>query len=324
MENDIILLNVISIIILFFLSSLIAKSLNLYDIPNKRKIHVRPVPIVGGLIIYFIVFLNFIIFDYVNFYILLLSSFYFIIGLIDDAKKISANLRLVFLSIITLIFLNYFNQFNIKFLHFEGLGKIYLEGYSIILTVLCILLFQNAMNMIDGLNGLSGSIFLIILIFILTRAGVEQDYLLISILLIIFLAFNLNNKVFLGDSGIYFLSVYLALNLINISNNDIIYTEEIFLIMMLPGIDMLRLFIVRILNKKNPFKPDKHHLHHLLNNRLNSNIKTLLVLLLIYSIPIFLSLITKVETLYLIIFGLMSYFILTYYLKGFKFYKNKK
>ena len=77
------------------------------------------------------------------------------------------------------------------------------------------------------------------------------------------------------------ISVYLALNLINISNNDIIYTEEIFLIMMLPGIDMLRLFIIRITNKKNPFKPDKHHLHHLLSNKLNSNIKTLLVLLLI-------------------------------------------
>tara|TARA_Y100000591_G_C21835285_1_gene702099 strand:+ start:173 stop:1147 length:975 start_codon:yes stop_codon:yes gene_type:complete len=324
MVNNIILFNFIFIIILFFSSNLIAKLLNLYDIPDKRKIHKIPIPIVGGLVIYFTVFLNFIIFDYINFYILLLSSFYFIIGLIDDAKKISANLRLVSLSIITFIFLNYFNQFSIKFLHIEGLGKIYLGGYSIIFTVLCILLFQNAMNMIDGLNGLSGSIFLIILIFILTKAGLEQDYLLLSILLLIFLAFNLNNKVFLGDSGIYFLSVYLALSLINISNNDIIYTEEIFLIMMLPGIDMLRLFIIRITNKKNPFKPDKHHLHHLLSNKFNSNIKTLLVLLLIYSVPIYLSLITEIETFYLIIFGLISYFILTYYLKGFKFYKNKK
>ena len=325
MEINIIFFNIFFTSILFFFLKPIAIILKLYDIPNKRKIHKDPVPLVGGLFIYFIVLLNFITFKNFNIYILTLSSLYFIIGLIDDAKKISAILRLFILSIITLIFLKYFEQFNIEFLHFFGLGKIYLYNYSIAFTALCILLFQNAMNMIDGLNGLAGGIFSIILIFILAKTGYSNDQFLIMIfLLIFFLVFNLNNKLFLGDAGIYFLSAYLALNIIDMSNNNLIYSEEIFLIMMIPGIDMFRLFIIRIINKKNPFNPDKFHLHHLFYKKFNSNTKSLIGLILVYGLPIFASIITHINTFYLILFGIISYFIVTYYLKGFTAYNKKK
>jgi UDP-GlcNAc:undecaprenyl-phosphate GlcNAc-1-phosphate transferase len=43
--------------------------------------------------------------------------------------------------------------------------------------------------------------------------------------------------------------------------------KEIFILLMIPGIDMLRVFLHRLYNKKNPFKPDKNHLHHFLLNR---------------------------------------------------------
>ena len=70
--------------------------------------------------------------------------------------------------------------------------------------------------------------------------------------------FNYNNKLFLGDSGIYLLSSFIAFNVLNLYNlNKQIIPEEIFIIMMVQGIDMLRLFIQRLLNKQNPFYGDK-------------------------------------------------------------------
>ena len=70
--------------------------------------------------------------------------------------------------------------------------------------MLCVLLFQNAMNMIDGINGQSGLIFLIILLFLLKKIGLNYELLLLISLIIIFIFFNLRNKIFLGDAGIYF------------------------------------------------------------------------------------------------------------------------
>ena len=325
MENNILIFNIFFITSIFFFLEPIAKSLNLYDIPEKRKIHSKPVPLIGGLIIFVIIFLNYLIFKNINIYVFGLSAIYFIVGLVDDAKKISAILRLAILSLATLIYLNLIDNFKITFLNFEEIGKIYIGKYSLFFSVLCILLFQNAMNMIDGLNGLSGSIFLLITIFILSKTGFNIELLLIVILLIIFLIFNLSNRVFLGDAGIYFLSAYLAINLITISNDNLIYSEEIFLIMMVPGIDMLRLFIIRILNKKNPFKPDKFHLHHLVQNKLKSNFKTLIFLLLLYGSPVILAIFSQISTVLLVISGAILYFLTIYNLKGLNFpvKKNK-
>ncbi|MDC3037769.1 undecaprenyl/decaprenyl-phosphate alpha-N-acetylglucosaminyl 1-phosphate transferase [Candidatus Pelagibacter sp.] len=327
MENNILIFNIFLIILIFFFVEPISKSLNLYDIPEKRKIHSQPVPLIGGLIIFFVIFLNYLILKNINIYIFGLSAIYFIVGLIDDAKKISAVLRLSILSLATILYLNIIDDFKITFLNFEQeeIGKIYIGKYSLFFSVLCILLFQNAMNMIDGLNGLSGSIFLLITIFILSKTGLNTELLLIVILLIIFLIFNLSNRVFLGDAGIYFLSTYLAINIIMISNNDLIYSEEIFLIMMVPGIDMFRLFVLRILNKKNPFKPDKFHLHHLVQNKFKSNLKTLIFLLLLYGTPVLLAIFTQIKTIMLIISGAILYFLTIYNLKGLNFSikKNK-
>ena len=147
--------------------------------------------------------------------------------------------------------------------------------------------------------------------------------LLIS-LIIIFIFFNLRNKIFLGDAGIYFLSSFLAFNVILISNENLIYSEEIFLIMMLPGLDMLRLFIIRIINKKNPFKPDTFHIHHLVSKKLKSKLKTLFLIISIYLIPILLSEFTSIKKLSLVIFGLFCYLLTIYYFNGFKIYDQKK
>ena len=324
MENNYIIFNFFLTLIIFFYLKPISKIINIFDKPDKRKIHKNPIPAIGGIIIFFILLINLIIFNNLEKEIFLLASLFMLIGIIDDAIKISANIRLLILSILSFVFLSYFKDFNIEFLHVENIGKINLNNYSIFFTVLSLLLFQNAMNMIDGINGLSGSIFLIIFIFIATKMNFNSIFVLLIFVIIIFLIFNIMNKIFMGDAGIYFLSMLSGLIIIDMSNNDLIYSEEIFLLMMLPGIDMLRLFIYRIINKKNPFKPDRFHIHHLLQHKLKSNIKTFLLIIIIYGFPIFIKMATNFNTFYLIVAQLLIYIIIIYLVRDTMFYDKKK
>ena len=324
MENNYIIFNFFLTLIIFFCLKPISKIINIFDKPDKRKIHKNPIPAIGGIIIFFILLINLIIFNNLEKEIFLLASLFMLIGIIDDAIKISANIRLIILSILSFVFLSYFKDFNIEFLHVENIGKINLNNYSIFFTVLSLLLFQNAMNMIDGINGLSGSIFLIIFIFIATKIGFSSFFILIIFVIIIFLIFNIMNKIFMGDAGIYFLSILSGLIIIDMSNNNLIYSEEIFLLMMLPGIDMLRLFFLRIINKKNPFNPDKLHIHHMLFNKLKSKAKTVLTIIMIYGFPILLKISLDFKTLYLIITQLLFYLIIFYLIRDVTFYDKKK
>ena len=323
MEVDYIFLNLLLISTLFIFNKPISNIVKISDFPEKRKSQKKPIPLIGGFIIYLIVLFNFLYFKNVNEKIFYLSSIFFIIGLLDDKFKLSPNIRLIILTICSIIFLYKFPYFNINFLHFENFGKIYFYSQTtVIFTVLCLLLFQNSMNMIDGINGLSGSIFLILFLFILIKSGFEPIYLTIIFCLLIFLIFNFKNKFFMGDSGIYFLSIFFGLNIITISNDNIIYTEEIFLIMMIPGIDMLRLFIIRIKNKKNPFKPDRLHIHHLIENKTKSKLKTLFIIISIIYIPILLMTFVNINTNYLILFSIFLYSVVIYKIGGLSFIKK--
>ena len=107
MEFNLIVLNIFFALIFFFFLDKISKFTQLYDLPNSRKIHKKPIPLIGGLILYIIILINFLIFRNITFEILMISTGYFFIGFIDDAKKISASFRLIVLSIITYIF-NFF------------------------------------------------------------------------------------------------------------------------------------------------------------------------------------------------------------------------
>ena len=75
----------------------------------------------------------------------------------------------------------------------------------------------------------------------------------------------------MGDSGVYLIVIFLSTSIISAYKSelsDIKSVEEIFLLFLLPGIDMFRIFLERILNKKSPFKADKNHFHHLLKNKI--------------------------------------------------------
>ena len=270
------------------------------DTPDKkRKFHSKPILISGGLILAINVFLlililfNFKIIDLnqINsiFNIFFFSIIFFIFGFIDDKFDINAWIKFILMIIILLILFNYDNSFLIKELRFSFLDhSINLGKYSIFITLLCYLLFINAFNMFDGIN-LQSSIFSfsLILFFIYANFLVEINFLFLPSIFL-FLYLNYSNKSFLGDGGCYLLSFMLgSYSIISYNNSIINHCDIIFILMILPGFDMLRLFIQRAINKTSPFKPDRNHFHHILLKHLDYT-KTITLISFLIFINIFL------------------------------------
>ena len=277
-------------------------------------------PLVGGLGIYFFFSLGLINLYNLNseliienLYLLLTIFVIFLIGIIDDILDLNYIIRLIYIYLILIIFLKLDNKFLVYQLYFETFEKTFMLGQlSIFITALFIILFVNSMNMADGINGNSSIIFLSYIFILFEVDSVLNNFLfLIIIPLIIFLIFNIKNKVYLGDSGVYLLSTFLAFYTIHKYKYapDPLSSEKIFMTFMIPGIDMLRLFCVRIYNKKNPFKGDQNHLHHILINKLSIN-KSLLIYLILILWPNLIYSFFEIQSYYLIIINILVYSLL--------------
>ena len=267
----------LTIIICVKNSNIFVKYLPLIDYPDQRKLHKKPTPLIGGiifiiLILIILIFDNFIFQTQIKYEILLVSFVAFLIGLIDDIKDLSQYLKLLILSIILILFLNLNINYIVNEIYFETLNRsFHLDKFSLPFTVLCVLLLTNASNMSDGISGLFIGIFIIFFSYIEFNNH-DLDYFNLSVILslIILFYFNYKNFFFMGDSGVFFITImfsFFLINSYNMENNNLNSVDEIFLLLMIPGLDMLRLFIERLLQKKNPLKPDRNHFHHLLLNR---------------------------------------------------------
>ena len=303
MYKFIIFLAILNFIFLYYFKN-ISKFYGVYDVPNKRKIHQLSTPLIGGfyffinlslLYLFSVISLNFdsLNLDVVDNNILSLFNYFFflaifIIGFIDDKNDLNPNIKLIILFLLIYIFLNFNEPFVIKFLNFSFINiQVSLGSYDILFTTLCFLLFINACNMFDGMN-LQTGIYLTSVMFYFFSFFQSLIIIVISISLLFFLILNFKGKIFMGDSGIYLYSFVISLIFIHLYNErSIIYADTIFLMMMVPGIDMFRLFILRILKKQNPFRADKNHIHHLLLNNYNYN-KTIILLSIIIYAPLFL------------------------------------
>ena len=196
--------------------------------------------------------------------------------------------------------------------HEIGLGK-----YSYLFTVLCYLLFTNACNMFDGINTQSCSFFLIYLIFLMFFIPINIFLIILLIILLSLIYLNFDGKIFLGDSGVYLLSFIFSYMSVKYYNNSFIpYSELICIVMLIPGLDMFRLFLQRALNQKNPFTADKLHLHHLLMSKYGY-IKTKIIIILLLAAPVVL-IFFKVPNTFIItfLFFLYSFIFITLYKKN--------
>ena len=318
--------NFFSFLILFFVFILrneICSKLKLVDYPNDKSVHREKALLFGGIFLISSLFLNIIILiltnkfqnNFFNFFLIL--SFFFV-ALIDDIKNLNPNLRIILSIIICFIGISLDSELKINNLFFFYSDSIYLNNnsfFNYVLSILCILLFLNAFNFIDGINGLASTVGLSFFLYLIIKNPLILNlYYFFIISLLFFLFINTKYKVFLGDSGNYLISICIAMILLK-ENSDqptLYYAEEIFLLLLIPGLDMLRLFIVRIFNKNNPFKGDHNHLHHRLFDKFG-NLKTVLIYLVIINLPIYIFFISQ-EFLYSLIFiSITTYFILLKY-----------
>lgn len=275
------------------------------DYPDKsRKFHKKPTALAGGTILivnllFYVLLVSFdekyldkILFENNYEFILFLSSAFliYLIGLYDDKFNLNPIKKFILLIFIISLF-TYFNdntQINEIIVSFHK-TKLSIENFSIIFTIFCYLVFINAFNMFDGINLQSASYTMIVLLFIVLNYHFSFIFFILIIYLIFFLYLNFKNKSFLGDNGSLLIPFLIGFFFIKLYNNGIIKnTDEIFIFMIVPGIDMVRLFFERIMNKRNPLSFDRNHLHHLLIKKKSFQITTFTIILFIL-MPIIIS-----------------------------------
>jgi UDP-GlcNAc:undecaprenyl-phosphate GlcNAc-1-phosphate transferase len=325
------ILLILNFFFIFFFNKF-SKLINLFDKPDyNRKIHLTHVPQVGGFLIFINLFIYLIFvqykyyysnitasnFDNLNFlFFFIFLALFFLIGFLDDKFNLNANFKLIIFSFVILLLLVSPTNLLLTNLNFSFLlNPIDINFIAFPFTILCFLLFLNAFNMFDGIN-LQSSLYSINIFFIFIFKGIFIDISLVMILSLVFFSYlNVQNKCFLGNNGsllVAFIISYLFIK--SQSTENPILADEIFLVMQVPGLDLFRLAIQRIYNKKHPFHPDKNHIHHLLLKKIGY-IKTLFIINGIIIIPNYLSIFYG---------GTIYYIILTLLLYSFLFFKFSK
>jgi len=298
----------------FFISVLIIKiliknaaKLNLIDYPDYRKFHENSTPIVGGLgiiiTIFIIMFFSWIFnwhlvyLPLVEIYILLVASCIVVFtGLIDDIKGLKASEKFLFQLIAALVVVLGIHKFQVINWPFSDFfDSIF---YSSSLSVFYIVAILNAMNLIDGLDGLAGGVSIIftitfISLSILSGSSLNEVYLLFILLgtLFGFIMFNKPPaKTFLGDTGSLFIGWLFAIHSLLYAQKTSFSLSILIPIMILglPAFDVLFVMISRFNRRhnykikerlKSIFQPDNHHIHHLI---ISSGVSKSKAILLIY------------------------------------------
>ena len=279
--------------LLFKFNGSLAKKINLYDKPDKiRKFHKDNIPITGGIIIFINISIYFLFYNlntFKNFTflnndyeinILFLSSFLiFIIGFFDDKFNIIPNKKFALLCLVLIPTILLEDNLLIESIKISFLDKVYYLGnISFFWSLLCLLLFINALNMFDGINLQVGLYSVLVAIFFISKDFHLVLFGTLLVSLFIFLYLNLKNKSFLGDGGSYLLAYIFGYFCIKLYNeNENLYADQIVLLMIIPGLDLMRLFVSRLLKKKNPFSSDRNHLHHILLKHYTQNITVMIV-----------------------------------------------
>lgn len=293
---------VIALFISYLLTPLIqsrAQKLGVLDKPSKRKIHTTPIPRLGGVSIYVSIFLTSLVFiaAYWHYKISVIGTFsllgifaggtiIFFLGLLDDIEPLSAVYKLYiqimaasiawYLGIRIVHVINpfyhadlYFFSISVgdQYFHFDRIA-------SYLITLIWIIGITNAINLVDGMDGLATGVSLISAIAIwsvavdyrISQSGGALMAATLAGALLGFLRWNFNPaRIFLGDSGAYLTGFVLACLSVSCVIKKValaVISPVLFLLFALPIIDTLFAIIRRIMSKKSIFDPDKGHLHH--------------------------------------------------------------
>ena len=287
---DILLTASVSFIITFLAIPVIlqiAELKNLYDIPDERKVHTRPVASLGGVGIFggFLLACLLSIQGYINpefQYFFAAALVIFFLGLKDDLMVLSATKKFIG-QVIAASILIHLGGIRLDSMHglfgFEQVP----EGFGLALSYLTIIVVINSFNLIDGVDGLAASLGILAMLIFGTYffAIAQQAYALLAFSmagsLVAFMIFNHHPaKIFMGDSGslmIGLVNSILVIKFISVANAPLVSfpipsaVAIGFAILIVPLLDTLRVFSIRIINGRSPFTPDRNHVHHLLLDR---------------------------------------------------------
>ena len=259
----------------------------LFDIPDERKVHLSPIPSLGGLGIFagFIMACLFTIGidtapEFQFFFAASLVIFF--LGLKDDILVISP-LKKFIGQLIAAFLIIFKGGIMIKSMH--GLMGVHElpEVLSITMTYFTVIVVINSFNLIDGVDGLAGSLSLMsclafgIYFYYTGHLPYAVMAFAMSGSLLGFLIFNHSPaRIFMGDTGslmVGLVNAILAIHFINVAidpeSSFPIHSSPAMgiAILMVPLFDTLRVFSLRILNRRSPFSPDRNHVHHLLLDR---------------------------------------------------------
>ena len=281
-----------------------SKLINIFDKPDKHlKKHKSNVPLLGGaitiinLIIFLILsvffespFENFIFSkkEYTSIFLLIVG--FFLLGIYDDKYKLNPDKKFIISIIFSILALALNKNLIIENFNLSFYNKtIILNDFSFFFTLFCIIILINALNFYDGINGQSLIFFILVFSYLSLQSPLQMFYIILIFVCTFILFLNLQNKTFLGDGGVYLLGSILTTLLIYEYNSfkTIEFADEIFLLLILPGLDLLRLSIMRIISGKNAFYGDRNHIHHLLIRKF-SLVSSNIILLILSILPIIL------------------------------------
>ena len=285
---------IVSIFSFIFIKFLIANSnkFHLLDIPNERSHHCSVIPRGAGIgfVISFFLTTSFFHFDLIlqYWYIYVAITIVFAIGVVDDRYEVSAKLK--FIAIFIATFLLWLNGLTI-----DTIGTWF--GYEVTLpmwlalpfSMFALAGFTNALNLIDGLDGLAGSVSVVIITFFFFIGYTHHDTLMMSISLFTiasllgFLVLNWNPaKIFMGDSGS--LTLGFIISVLSLLSLKYIHPIVVIYLAALPILDTLVVMIRRIRRGKSPFSPDKTHIHHILVKFFENDVKRTVIFLVVLQI----------------------------------------
>lgn len=281
-----------------------AEKVRLFDVPSNRKVHQVPTPRLGGLALFSAFFVPFVIFYFLFCFYLHLPLTYlfhkpdwlgvfigatliFLTGFFDDIRGVPSWLKFACQNVSALAII--FGGLGLEKIFVPPFGIISLTpAVSTLITVLWCLVIINGFNLIDGMDGLAAGTAFICAFFLLIVAFLTNHYYMTLPIVMLagatigFLHYNFNPaRIFMGDSGSYFLGYALAAIALKISRDDTSGVHAIVpvaVIFIIPAMDVIVATLRRIARKEHIFEPDCEHIHHCILNKGFSQRRTVFLL----------------------------------------------
>ena len=304
MDNILIVSIVLTSFLICYLLKKIFTRLGKFDAINFRSVHKSKATKTGGISVFLTVFI-FSSYYYLqsnqiyDFSILIPLGIMFIVGVYDDFYNADFKLKFFLQIIVAKILIDY----GLVIENFHGVLGIYEipRLASQLFTTFVFLIIVNSFNFIDGIDGLAitEAIKVIIVIELISQNNTPFFYLgtliVLALLPLYYFNFKKDYKVFIGDGGSLFLGTLISIYIFHVLGPDYNLKHDVnkpFFAMSLliyPLFDLLRVFILRVKEKKSPFNPDQNHIHHFLLKKGYSHFLIVSILLLSSSLILLLT-----------------------------------